>query len=218
MNNARKYLYLLALSSVLATGCSQSNDIEPTYIESEASDSEDLDIVEETEETVTTEDNNSLEEDSSSGENFASEEELVNYFKKLKDDVEVLLTVNDREFIEKIDERVMIFVNFMTDDTTVGGYTYSDLTEDSKIAIKTLYFEMDQMIEEAKPDYKEILKEKSVKFKDFCVNKYNTIKDQIMTWYEEGTLKDNLYNETIGKIDDDVKELYDKAKEKVKKR
>lgn len=202
----KKKLYLILLSSLLLTSCNNEKNIIDDY---------------ETYETI--EDENIKDDVYLEEEQFNNEEEVVNYFSNLKEDIEILLNT-DYDFKEEIEEKVMTFVNFITTDIKIGGYDFKSLKEESKIAIKTLYVGLDQKIEQLKPNYKEDLILKSKQFKEFSLTNFEIIKEEVIGWYNDGTLKENIYNKTFGRIDDDLSNMKDtfssvfnKAKEKVKK-
>ncbi len=225
-NNLKKKLYLFMLTSILLVGCGEKKEevvdenISSIGTDTSNSTNNDVDDIINSELLSEIIEDNNIESEMNSTdeiklvlpkEDFKSEEEVVSYFKKLKDDVEVLLTLDSNEE-DKIDSRVMTFVEYMIEDKEIGGYLFNELNEDSKIAIKTLYMEMDTMIENKKPNYKEKLIDKSKAFKDYCVYSYNIIKEQVIKWYNDGTLKENIYEGIFGGLDED----FDNAKETFK--
>lgn len=226
----KKRLYLLMLSSLLITGCNQNdknnieyqNNIEVIYDYSEASiDSKKNNNYSSVKNNIIIDKNEKLD-DLAINPTFKNEQEVITYFKNLKIKIDNLIV--DNKIGEKLDSYIMTFVNFMTNKEQIGGYYFNDLTEEAKLTIKNTYVDIDNMIEKYNPNYKEELKEKSVEFKEYYLYNYEIIKEQLETWNEEGTLKENLQEEIFGRLDEDVeqmeetfKDVYGKVKEKVKK-
>lgn len=212
MENKKK-MYLVLLSSLMLTGCASSVSYHNEDGKAEQFDYEGGPDEVDDEYEETSNDNVIMTNAASKNQNlllpkndFESEEEVVKYFKKMRNQVKELAESNKPTY-KRIKRRVMTYVRFITNDIKVGGYSFKDLSKKAKKNIKAYYVEVDCIIEQNKPGYKERLKEKSIIFKEFCKDSYETIKEQVITWYNEGTLKENLYDGIFGGLDDDIDEL-----------
>lgn len=147
-------------------------------------------------------------EDIKTGDNFNSEDEVINYFDELKNKVSNYLSKGN---IEKCKDNVynilLTSVGFITNQESIRGVYFSDLTDETKQVIISASDYIDEKIESKFPTYKEDIKQFSGKSYDVIKEKYNKIKETV-----KGKLEEKLGPEKY----DEYYSKYEKAKEKTK--
>ena len=170
--------------------------------------------------------------------NIQSENEVIAFFEGISNKANTWIESEKFENVkEDVTSGLATFILFLSDDSTIGGYTFSSLTDEGKEKIKILFVSMDTKLEEKFPGYKEKIGEKWNVVKIFMSEKYVSIKDstkeyviekvgeesydEFMNGVSEGwiDLKDSFSN-TFDFLGQKVKEygtnIVDWAKEKKK--
>lgn len=136
---------------------------------------------------------------------FKNEDEVMTYFENLKNDIITLTDEGKQEDI--VDQKMMTYLEFLFHDQELGGYYLTDLTLENQIQIKTDFLCVREYVSDNQPKWYERLKETSSEVKDYLVEGYQTIKKQLQTWDEEGTLKENIKNELSEMWENDKENL-----------
>lgn len=143
-------------------------------------------------------------------ENFSDENEVVNYFEKINQNLDQVFTKeNFAQFKEmskeKIFKSMILSVEFLSNNQAIGGYYFKDLTEPAKAKVMEIIDCIDQKIIQYYPDYKEyVLKKWNISYEAFQ-SFLDVSKQKIRE-----ILGEDRYDAIVG--------TKDKVKEKVKKK
>lgn len=157
--------------------------------------------------------------------NITSEEDLINYIYSLKSDIDNCLNSESlEEFKTSVIKKFIIVVDFVFYDSSIGGYTFDELTDTTKQKILEILYDIDLKIESKFPNYKNSLNEKYNIASSFIKEKYNEITKELLEKLKEELGEDN-YNDLMEDKDnaidnlneglDVVEEYGGKVKEKV---
>lgn len=152
-------------------------------------------------------------------EDQSCDEVIINYFNEKKQDLNN--TVDLEEFKEKAINLFITITDFIFYDTDIYGIKYNDLKEETKKTILNDFKEVDSIISIKYPTYKEDIKLKYDKAKDFTVDKYNMAIDKLKSGLSVDTLnsiddtKESL-KDTASSIKDTTSDIYSDQKVKVK--
>lgn len=158
-------------------------------------------------------------------DNITSEEDLINYVYSLKQDIDNCLNSESLEQVKtSVIEKFIIVVDFVFYDSSIGGYTFDELTDTTKQKILEILYDIDLKIENKFPNYKNSLNEKYNIASTFIKEKYNEITKELLEKLKEELGEEN-YNDLIQDKDnainnlneglDTVEEYGGKVKEKV---
>lgn len=106
------------------------------------------------------------------------ESDVVAYFEGLERNIDSHKNSNDETYREKIKNGFITIVDFLFYDSTIKGYTFSELTNEAKIKVLTLALKIDNKIDKYFPNYKNNIK-----------NKMNNFKEKVAIIYLETTSK-----------------------------
>lgn len=124
-----------------------------------------------------------------------NEEEIINYFESMKEEVSnCLSSENVNNFKENVKNIIIDAIDFIFYGKEIKGFTFEELSEETKEKIMKLVAEMDMMIESKKPGYKEELKSSFGRFKDAAKNNISNI--------------DEVLKNTLGESYNHLKELF----------
>ena len=126
---------------------------------------------------------------------YYTEEDIVSYFEDLEVDL-INYDTNDETIGNKIKDKFIKCIDFLFYDDEIGGKTFNELTNASKLKILEITMSIDKLIESKFPSYKENIG-----------SIYQNIKSKVV-----GT-----YLDTTTKICNDDLELCNSAKEGFKK-
>lgn len=204
-----------------------TNDISLTYEESENY----KDAVTASEEQVTTKeevnhDNNAVEvtqpeptvdetnapdtlEIYEPSDNVSNEDEVISFLENVSNKADEW-TLSDKfsSVKEDVTSGVATFILFMSGDSTIGGYTFSSLTEAGKQKVEVLFMKMDNKLENKFPGYKNKIGEKWDVVKKFTSEKYNIIKNKVKNYIVEKVGEEN-YEEALNNFSAGFKDMKD---------
>lgn len=152
--------------------------------------------------------------------NNQTEEELNNYIKTVKDEVELLTDKKNLTEDEKITLKntFITLTDFILYGGEINGKTYAQLTDEIKQEILSIYEQIDKEIEEKHPGYKEEIKDNALKTYDDVKEQLDKVKDQILNEYKN-TVGEEKYNEQVKEYEEnkeDAKEAIEPVVEEVK--
>lgn len=152
---------------------------------------------------IITNDNQVQKDDTLSNEsNFTyTEEEVVNYFENIGNDVE-----KSSSFKEVFKEYFITTIDFIFYDKEIKGYTFDELSGTAKAKVISIALKIDSKIEEYIPNYKENISSTSSKV-------YVNVKDKLITLYMDVSTDICKDNE---KECDKVKEIFSDIKDSCK--
>ena len=220
--NIKKLLYLMTFSLVLITACKKNKTTENNYSNKTSNSTYN--------ETIENNENN-FENETYSNKDIIVINELNNIDEQLDEQ-------NDESFETKAKGTFIAIVDFIFYDGTIKDITFDELTDKGKQEVLSIANYIDNKIENKIPNYKEtisdktkkafvkaseLIKEGSIKFKDFSKDKlgeenYNNIieaKDELVEYSKKaidiiGDFGSNLYND----IKDKFNNWYDEFKQK----
>ena len=235
--NIKKNVKIYALGVVLTTslvGCGKKNSDQPIniniYIDStenttettteeittekvteyvEPSDDEIItsEYIEPTTEEITTE----------YIDNESKDNKVLNFFNEQYSDLKQSIDEVDMDAIKTKGKNITVtFIDFLFYDGEIYGITYDELSEGVKEQLYEDFCNIDSVIEEYVPGYKESIGEKYNKVKDFIAPKYYYVRDKVKEYIGEDNLE--KLNEIKEDASDVVTDLWDKGKEKVKEK
>ena len=184
-----KKIGIILIAILLLTGCTNEREKQTTNIDKKVVEHENL-IVQEDRKPTT-------------------EEELSEYIEVINNEVTLLTQKEELTSSEQntLKNTFITLTDFIFYNGRINGQTFSELTEEVKKEIITLYEQIDAKIEKKYPGYKEEIKENAERT-------YNDIKEKLTTLKEEVI---NNYKEDVGeeKYNEQVQE-YETKKEEVK--
>lgn len=145
-----------------------------------------------------------------------TEDELVNYLKNIDDKIsELNSTTNIKSTLKNT---FITLTDFIFYDGTIRGKKFSDLTDDAKEKIISLWKSIDTKIESLNPGYKEEITETTNKAYETLSETATSIMNSIKNKYKE-KVGEEEYNSTINQLNDqkgNITNSYNNIKEKVK--
>lgn len=119
---------------------------------------------------TTKEESNNNNTNSNSNNKVGSEEEIINYFKNL--DNELNTSKNSNSITSSIKNGFVTIVDFLFYNEPIKGKTFSELSSSAKLSILKLAVSIDQKVDSYFPGYKETLSDKYNNVKSKVVSKY----------------------------------------------
>lgn len=119
---------------------------------------------------TTKEESNNSQTNSNSNNKVGSEEEIINYFKNL--DNELNTSKNSNSITSSIKNGFVTIVDFLFYNEPIKGKTFSELSNSAKLSVLKLAVSIDQKVDSYFPGYKETLSEKYNNVKSKVVSKY----------------------------------------------
>ena len=207
-----------------------TNDISLTYEESENYKDAEPDVIASEEQVTTKEevnhDNNAVEvtqpeptvdetnapdtlEIYEPSDNVSNEDEVISFLENVSNKADEW-TLSDKfsSVKEDVTSGVATFILFMSGDSTIGGYTFSSLTEAGKQKVEVLFMKMDNKLENKFPGYKNKIGEKWDVVKKFTSEKYNIIKNKVKNYIVEKVGEEN-YEEALNNLSAGFKDMKD---------
>lgn len=177
-------------------------DVEPDVIASEEQVTQPEPTVDETNATDTLE----IYEPS---DNVSNEDEVISFLENVSNKADEW-TLSDKfsSVKEDVTSGVATFILFMSGDSTIGGYTFSSLTEAGKQKVEVLFMKMDNKLENKFPGYKNKIGEKWDVVKKFTSEKYNIIKNKVKNYIVEKVGEEN-YEEALNNFSAGFKDMKD---------
>lgn len=112
--------------------------------------------------------------------NIKSEDDVVNYFVKLKEKViEVSKSDTWQNVKGKVIEALDIAYGFCFKGEEIGGYTLSELSTSAKEKVLNIVFDIDAYLEEVSPGYKDSFKDSYHNLIDSTKESLGLIKDKL---------------------------------------
>jgi len=202
--NMKKIIVLLIVLIIL-TGCNKNND---NYIENREKENKTNVITLENDNSniefnkeIDLENNNYQEEKPNityniieknnndilvTPSNVEKEEDVVNYFEELKNKIKEKL---NKDTWENAKESIINTLNtaygFCFKGEEIGGYTLNELSESTKEKILNIVFDIDRLIEEKSPGYKNSFKESYSTMIESAKNSLNLIKNKLSNIFDK---------------------------------
>ena len=211
-NKRKMMIAYLSLASTLLAGCNSNNNINQNtteYINKTTSEitteiitteastqmTEEITTTENTTEEKTTE--NTTEEmttEEVTTESKSVDDEIIDNINDDKNKIELYVTKEDYENVKKYGREFFIkMVDFIFYDKEIKGYTFSELSDNTKIKVIALALKIDSKIEEYIPGYKKSISSNGNKIytdvKDRLVSSYLDLSVKICSNNEEGCNK-----------------------------
>lgn len=143
------------------------------------------------------------------------DEIALEYFNTLKHDVARISSYENVErFKDSITQSFIYLTDFIFFDVELEGIKFKDLTTEAKAAAITTYVEIDQLIMNIYPDYKEDLSDKYDTVKEFFTELYESNLSEEAKQNIENT--SDKVNEVVDLVGEYAGDIYDNAKTKVK--
>lgn len=129
--------------------------------------------------------------------NLGNEEEVISFLENVSDMSDDWISSDKLETVkENVTTGVATFILFMSGDSTIGGYTFSSLTDAGKQKVEILFMKMDNKLESKFPGYKEKIGEKWTIVKNFTTQKFEVIKNNVKNYIIDKVGEEN-YNEAL---------------------
>lgn len=215
--NKQKFLIILLSSTLSITCLGCEKDIKPTKaVESDTPLEENVELEEntkaqqnKTDENTKTQQDKVEEKVENAIEETYNEEDVIDYFKTLENDIYNELKKEDGIF-DTVKEKCAYFVLFMSNEKEIKGYTWSELTEETKEKIITIFLNVDSKMCEKYPNYMEKIKTYSKKASVFVTDTYSYLKEKTNDIIDE-----KIDEETQSEISDSFEDGYNDLKESV---
>lgn len=133
---------------------------------------------EEKKEIVASNDSHEVKEETKKTVEVVSEE-ITQFAEKLEN--EILTEENINNALKKAKQDFIKLIDFIFYGTQIDGYTFNDLTEQTKLQLMTIAMRIDARLEEYKPGYKEDIKLKIDDIETKLTIKYLEASDKICT-------------------------------------
>ena len=205
-----KKLSLILMSGFVLTACSRTKEVNLDNINSGIDSVKEVGNVKIPEKTIepsfTVEDKFNYNND---------EIAVLNYFDDLKNSVEV------QETKEIIIKKFIKITDFIFYNGEINGIKYSDLKDQAKEQTLKDYYEIDSLIENKFPNYKESLDNKYTLAKNYLQEKYNDLSNKTKQSFSDDTINSyNITKEELNDAKDAIKDtsshVYEDTKVKVK--
>lgn len=192
-----------------------TNDISLTYEESENYKDVEPDVIASEEQVTqpepTVDETNAPDtlEIYEPSDNVSNEDEVISFLENVSNKADEW-TLSDKfsSVKEDVTSGVATFILFMSGDSTIGGYTFSSLTEAGKQKVEVLFMKMDNKLENKFPGYKNKIGEKRDVVKKFTSEKYNIIKNKVKNYIVEKVGEEN-YEEALNNFSAGFKDMKD---------
>lgn len=133
---------------------------------------------EEKKEIVASNDSHEVKEETKKTVEVVSEE-ITQFAEKLEN--EILTEENINKALQKAKQDFIKLTDFIFYGTEINGYTFNDLTEQTKLQLMSIAMRIDARLEEYKPGYKEEIKLKINDIENKLTIKYLEVSDKICT-------------------------------------
>lgn len=205
----KKRILLLLLSSVLSVttiGC--ENKIEENKEEIKI---ETVDIKKNESDIKTETKKDSAYKENYINKNLYNENDVINYFLEIEKEISNELEKEDSLF-DNIKEKCTLFVLFMSNEKEIKGYTWSELTNETKEKIIEIFINIDKKMCEKYPDYMFKLKDYSKKVSVFVTDTYKQLKEKANEIIDE-----NIEEKTQEEITNSFKDGYEDLTDSIDK-
>ncbi len=146
-----------------------------------------------------------------------AEEDVIAYFEDLSKEVEG--DMEEERVTDKVIDACSTFILFLSDEKEIKGYTWSELSEETKEKIVSIYLDVDSKLVEKYPNYMDKIKVYSKKAKKFVNETYKELKEKVNEKIDE-YIKLEKQEEMASKVQEQkqkLEESFSSVKEKVKK-
>lgn len=190
--------------------------------------------VEEKQNLIVEESENLKEESTVQEENKTSSTEFTSYIESINQDIETLAAKEDLTVLDKatLKNTFITLTDFIFYNGQIKGTTFDKLANDAKQKVITLYEKIDAKIESVYPNYKENIKETTIKtyqnitdklteLKDTIANNYKAeigeenYNDQLETFEESKETMKESFQPVVDEIIEQSKNAYEKTKEEL---
>lgn len=154
---------------------------------------------EEKKETVASNDSQEVKEETKKTVEVVSEE-ITQFAEKLEN--EILTEENINRALQKAKQNFIKLTDFIFYGTEINGYTFNDLTEQTKLQLMNIAMRIDARLEEYKPGYKEDIKLKIEDIETKLTIKYLEVSDKICT--KMGSVACNQAKQDLQVLKEDI--------------
>ena len=158
-----------------------------------------------------------MAQEESMEETIYAEDDVVAYFENLSKEVEG--DMGEKTITDKAIDACSTFILFLSNEKQIKGYTWSELSEETKEKIVTVYLDLDAKLVEKYPDYMDKIKVYNKKAKEFVSQTYQELKEKTNLKIDE-YIKEEKQEEISSKVQEGkqiLEESFSNAKEKIKK-
>lgn len=164
-------------------------------------------------------DSENKEENNKNEEVVKSETSVINYFTGLEKNIDTYNDENNKTFREKAKDIFTTAVDFLFYDGEIKGYTFDELSLETKIKVLKIVASIDNKIDSYFPNYKDTIKEKYSNFKGAVAVLYLETTNKFCDKVGENVCNEaredfNNMKESFGYTWDILKEVLTKSKDK----
>lgn len=127
-------------------------------------------------------------------------DQIVDFAEKLEN--EILTEENINKALQKAKQDFIKLTDFIFYGTEINGYTFNDLTEQTKLQLMSIAMRIDARLEEYKPGYKEEIKLKIEDIETKLTIKYLEVSDKICT--KMGSVACNQAKQDLQVLKEDI--------------
>ena len=127
-------------------------------------------------------------------------EEITQFAEKLEN--EILTEENINKALQRAKQDFIKLTDFIFYGTEINGYTFNDLTEQTKLQLMSIVMRIDARLEEYKPGYKEEIKLKIEDIETKLTIKYLEVSDKICT--KMGSVACNQAKQDLQVLKEDI--------------
>lgn len=166
---------------------------------------------------------------SEKNEQVTKENETIEYFNETNDQIDELLSrIEEADVQEQIFAKFIELTDFIFCNGEINGVRFDELSESAKQKVKEIHSTIDNKIESKIPGYKDTIKDKYTQIKTYIKNsefvnktkdKYTETKEELKDRVDEAVGYENTVDEFWESVEEDyedVKDMTDKAKQKIK--
>lgn len=149
-------------------------------------------------------------------EEIETSDEVVQYIEDVVEEAENLKQSDDGD---KLKNTFITLTDFIFYDGKIKGYTFSELKDNEKQKVLSLWEKLDKTIENKHPGYKDEIESTSTKTYSNIKDKVVELKEEIISKYKDTVGEENYnytvedYNDGTQNLKDNVSPYIDKGKE-----
>ncbi len=157
-------------------------------------------------------------ETESSVQEDVTEQDVVDYFEQLEVEINETYEKSGSQVLETLQEKCAHFILFMSNEEEIKGYTWSELTDETKTKIVTIFLRVDEKMTQKYPEYTEKIKQYSKKASAFITDTYQELKGKSSSYIDEKISEEDQkeIKDAFQEGYEDLKDSFDNTKEKIK--
>lgn len=138
------------------------------------------------------------------------EEEVVSYIDEVSTSIDEVesQTKSSRLSKKTLENTFITLTDFIFYGGTIKGYTFSELSDNGKQKVLSLYEELDQKVEKKFPGYKEEISSSATRSYTTVVSKAGQLKESIVSKYKE-QVGEEAYSNVVDNFSSDKERFYD---------